>query len=41
MTDVPAAVTRTAASAGRTVFYSGLTVAAVLAGLVVFPDSFQ
>ncbi len=38
--DVPAAVARTAASAGRTVVYSGLTVAAVLAGLAVFPDSF-
>jgi RND superfamily putative drug exporter len=38
--DVPTAVTRTAATAGRTVVYSGLTVAAVLAGLLVFPEPF-
>jgi putative drug exporter of the RND superfamily len=37
---VPAAVARTVATAGRTVVYSGLTVAAVLAGLLVFPDPF-
>jgi RND superfamily putative drug exporter len=34
------AVERTAATAGRTVAYSGLTVAAVLAGLLVFPEPF-
>jgi RND superfamily putative drug exporter len=34
------AVARTAMTAGRTVAYSGLTVAAVLAGLLVFPDPF-
>ena len=38
--DVPAAVTRTVATAGRTVLFSGLTVAAVLAGLLVFPEPF-
>ncbi len=38
--DVPAAVARTTATAGRTVVYSGLTVAAVLAGLLVFPEPF-
>jgi RND superfamily putative drug exporter len=38
--DVPAAVARTVATAGRTVVYSGLTVAAVLAGLLVFPEPF-
>ena len=38
--DVPAAVARTGATAGRTVVFSGLTVAAVLAGLLVFPDPF-
>jgi putative drug exporter of the RND superfamily len=39
-TDVEAAVARTVATAGRTVVYSGLTVAAVLAGLLVFPEPF-
>jgi RND superfamily putative drug exporter len=38
--DVPAAVAATAATAGRTVMFSGLTVAVALAGLVVFPDTF-
>jgi RND superfamily putative drug exporter len=38
--DVRGAVERTAATAGRTVAYSGLTVAAVLAGLLVFPEPF-
>jgi putative drug exporter of the RND superfamily len=38
--DVPAAVARTVVTAGRTVVYSGLTVAAVLAGLLVFPEPF-
>ncbi len=38
--DIPAAVARTAASAGRTVLFSGLTVAAALAGLLLFPDPF-
>jgi uncharacterized membrane protein YdfJ with MMPL/SSD domain len=38
--DVPAAVAATAATAGRTVAFSGLTVAVALAGLVVFPDAF-
>ncbi|MFB4314141.1 MMPL family transporter [Actinomadura sp. 21ATH] len=38
--DVPAAVMRTAATAGRTVLFSGLTVAVALAGLAVFPDPF-
>jgi putative drug exporter of the RND superfamily len=38
--DVRAAVTRTAASAGRTVLFAGLTVALALSGLVVFPDPF-
>jgi RND superfamily putative drug exporter len=38
--DVRAAVARTVATAGRTVVYSGLTVAAVLAGLLVFPEPF-
>jgi RND superfamily putative drug exporter len=37
---VPGAVARTAATAGRTVMYSGLTVMAVLAGLLVFPEPF-
>jgi RND superfamily putative drug exporter len=37
---VDAAVAATMASAGRTVFFSGLTVAASLAGLLVFPDDF-
>jgi RND superfamily putative drug exporter len=38
--DVTGAVTRTVATAGHTVLFSGLTVAAVLAGLLVFPDPF-
>jgi RND superfamily putative drug exporter len=38
--DVAAAVARTGATAGRTVAYSGPTVAAVLAGLLVFPEPF-
>jgi RND superfamily putative drug exporter len=38
--DVAAAVAATAATAGRTVMFSGLTVAVALAGLVVFPDTF-
>ena len=38
--DVRNAVARTGATAGRTVAYSGLTVAAVLAGLLVFPEPF-
>ncbi|GAA4448797.1 MMPL family transporter [Phytohabitans houttuyneae] len=38
--DVRGAVTRTAASAGRTVLFAGLTVALALAGLVVFSDPF-
>jgi RND superfamily putative drug exporter len=38
--DVRGAVERTVATAGRTVAYSGLTVAAVLAGLLVFPEPF-
>jgi RND superfamily putative drug exporter len=38
--DVPAAIAATAATAGRTVTFSGLTVAVALAGLVVFPDTF-
>jgi RND superfamily putative drug exporter len=38
--DVAAAVIRTGAAAGHTVVFSGLTVAAVLAGLLVFPDPF-
>jgi RND superfamily putative drug exporter len=37
---VAEAVVRAGATAGHTVVYSGLTVAAVLAGLLVFPDSF-
>jgi putative drug exporter of the RND superfamily len=37
---VDAAVVASMASAGRTVFFSGLTVAASLAGLLVFPDDF-
>ncbi|WP_026877924.1 MMPL family transporter [Jiangella gansuensis] len=40
VTDVATAVTRTVATAGRTVVFSGLTVAVALAGLVVFPDPF-
>jgi putative drug exporter of the RND superfamily len=38
--DVPAAVARTIVTAGRTVLFSGLTVAVALAGLTVFPDPF-
>lgn len=38
--DVPAAVRHACATAGRTVCFSGLTVAAGLAGLVVFDDPF-
>jgi RND superfamily putative drug exporter len=38
--DVRGAVARAGATAGRTVLYSGLTVAAVLAGLLAFPDPF-
>ncbi|GAA4083810.1 MMPL family transporter [Actinomadura miaoliensis] len=38
--DVAAAVARTAATAGRTVMFSGLTVAVALLGLVIFPDPF-
>jgi putative drug exporter of the RND superfamily len=38
--DVRGAATRTAASAGRTVLFAGLTVALALAGLVVFSDPF-
>jgi RND superfamily putative drug exporter len=38
--EVRGAVARTAATAGRTVVYSGLTVATVLAGLLVFPEPF-
>jgi uncharacterized membrane protein YdfJ with MMPL/SSD domain len=38
--DVPAAIAGATATAGRTVLFSGLTVAVALAGLVVFPDPF-
>ena len=38
--DVELALRRTLATAGRTVAFSGLTVAASLAGLLVFPDHF-
>lgn len=38
--DLAAALSRTVATAGHTVAYSGLTVAAALAGLIVFPDPF-
>jgi RND superfamily putative drug exporter len=38
--DVPSAIAATTATAGRTVIFSGLTVAVALAGLVVFPDPF-
>jgi RND superfamily putative drug exporter len=38
--DVAGALMRTFATAGRTVLFSGLTVAASLAGLLVFPDDF-
>lgn len=38
--DVPAAVVKAMSTAGRTVMFSGLTVAASLSGLLVFPDPF-
>src|SRR5205814_5257485 len=38
--DVRAALTRTMATAGRTVLFTGLTVAVCLAGVIVFPDAF-
>jgi RND superfamily putative drug exporter len=38
--DVAECVRRTVAAAGRTVFFSGLTVAVSLAGLVVYPAAF-
>src|SRR6266545_734935 len=38
--DVPTAIAVTVATAGRTVMFSGSTVAVALAGLVVFPDTF-
>lgn len=38
--DVPTAVVRTVATAGRTVMFSGLIVATSLGGLLVFPDPF-
>jgi RND superfamily putative drug exporter len=38
--DVPTAIAATTATAGRTVLFSGLTVAIALAGLVIFPDPF-
>jgi len=38
--DVATAVTRTTATAGRTVVFSGLTVATALIALTVFPDPF-
>nr|MDT0657849.1 MMPL family transporter [Micromonospora sp. DSM 115978] len=38
--EVGAAAVRAAATAGRTVWFSGLTVAVALAGLAVFPDPF-
>jgi putative drug exporter of the RND superfamily len=38
--DLPAAVEEAVATAGRTVLFSGLTVAASLAGLLVFADPF-
>jgi len=38
--DVPAAVAGTVASAGRTVFVSGITVAVALASLLIFPQYF-
>ena len=38
--DLPAAIEAAAATAGRTVVFSGLTVAASLAGLLVFADPF-
>lgn len=36
----PAAMRRTMATAGRTVFYSGLTVAVAMAALLIFPQRF-
>ncbi|MBE1489895.1 MMPL family transporter [Plantactinospora soyae] len=38
--DVPTAVARTVATAGRTVLFAGLTVTVALTGLLVFPDPF-
>ncbi|MEO3752716.1 MMPL family transporter [Streptomyces sp. B6B3] len=38
--DIPAIVHRTVAAAGRTVLFSGLTVAVCLSGLLVFPNTF-
>ncbi|MCI0688792.1 MAG: MMPL family transporter, partial [Sporichthyaceae bacterium] len=38
--DVPDAIERTLATAGRTVAFSGLTIAVALAGLLVFAESF-
>jgi RND superfamily putative drug exporter len=38
--DLAAVVERTMVSAGRTVLFSGLTVAAALSGLLLFPDDF-
>ncbi len=38
--DVPGAIARTSATAGRTVMFSGLTVAIALLGLMVFNDPF-
>jgi RND superfamily putative drug exporter len=38
--DVKAAVTRTVETAGRTVLFSGLTVAVVIASMVIFPQYF-
>jgi RND superfamily putative drug exporter len=38
--DVHAALARTMATAGRTVLFTGLTVAVCLAGVTVFPDAF-
>jgi RND superfamily putative drug exporter len=38
--DVAAAVTRTMASAGRTVLFSGVIVAAALSSLLIFPQAF-
>ncbi len=38
--DIPAIVHRTVAASGRTVLFSGLTVAVCLSGLLVFPNTF-
>ena len=38
--DIPVAVERAMATAGRTVFFTGLTVAVSMCGLTVFPDPF-